>query len=488
MKKNIVLPVVLAVATWPVIISHAFAQQRQTVVKRPPNVIVILADDLGYSDLAAYGNKKVRTPNIDGIGKSGIRFTTAYSAAPICSPSRAGLITGRNQVRFGYEFMPEASGAATAVPNGLPGTEITLAQLLKSKGYATGIVGKWHLGTGEGFYPDQKGFDYGYYFQAGLSPYTEGTLDTSKYVGIRAPWALTDKFAWIPRTGATALREGREVVKDTGYLTFSLADKANHFIQQHREEPFFLYLTFNAPHDPFQVPTSYYNRITTEKDSLKRIYYGMIEALDDAVGQVLQQVKAAGLDDNTIIFFTSDNGGASYTRATDNAPLRGGKCSHFEGGLSVPFYVRYPGHIAKGATSQQEISSLDIFATAAALANASLPTDRTYDGVNLIPFLQPAALGKHPHEQFFWRSGFSKAYRKGNWKLYVNEVDKKIFLFDLSKDREERNDLSATNPAKLKELQDGLKQWEQTQTRTPLWPSRYNTTIDVRGEEYAFPI
>lgn len=479
MKRRFLLPVVLGAA---VLCSFT---GKKPAPNRPPNVIVILADDLGYSDLQAYGNKKVRTPNIDGLGKSGVRFTTAYAAAPICSPSRAGLITGRSQVRFGYEFMPDGSGANQ---NGLPASELTLAQLLHAQGYATGVVGKWHLGTGDGFYPDQKGFDYSYYFQAGLSPYTEGELDTSKYVGIRAPWALTDKIAWMPRKGATAIREGREVVKDTGYLTFSLADKASQFIQAHKDKPYFLYLTFNAPHDPFQVPKAYYNRITTEKDSLKRIYYGMIEALDDAVGQVLAQVKASGEEDNTIIFFTSDNGGASYTRATDNYPLRGGKCTHFEGGVSVPFFVRYPGHIASGVTSAQEITSLDIFATAAALANAALPADRTYDGVNLVPFLQKGSLSKHPHDTFVWRSGFSKAYRSGNWKLVVNEHDKKEWLFDLSKDREEKNDLSGSHPKELKELKEALKKYEETQVHIPLWESRYNTTVSERGEEYTFPI
>ena len=482
----------------------------------PPNIILIIVDDLGYSDLGSYGNKNIHTPNIDGLGTKGTRFTQAYVTSPICAPSRMGIITGRYQQRFGAEFMlydkfapqvkkkithhflslkKKPEGIATLKPDFLlnrsqyatdiPSTEITIAQMLKQKGYATGYVGKWNLSSSPNVFPDQHGFDYSYYFDGALSRYVDATSDSSQYINMHLPWAFSEIPAWAPRHGSTAIKEGRTIVTDTGYLTFSFANKAIDYIERNKANPFFLTLSFNAPHDPFQVPKKYFDRIEGVTDSVKRVYYGMIEALDDAVGNVLHKLQQEGLTDNTLIFFISDNGGATYTRATDNAPLLGGKATHFEGGLSVPFFMQYPAALKGGQVYNNPVSSLDIFTTIAATSGATLATDRTYDGVNLLPYLNAdTAL---PHHVFFWRSGYSKAFRQGDWKLYINEKQKITRLYNMATDREEKHDLAPTQPAKLKELKDAFKEWEQNNAIPPLWPSAADVLINVNGKWFRFP-
>jgi arylsulfatase A-like enzyme len=481
----------------------------------PPNIILIIADDLGYSDLASYGNPVIQTPNIDGLARNGARFTRAYVTSPICSPSRMGIMTGRYQNRFGSEYMPYEEfdphflsylrkhyfalrrtnpGLKTLHPRlglnrskyttGLAPGELTLSQLLKANGYATGLVGKWNLGEDSGNHPVQRGYDYSYYFDAALTRYVDDPIDTNRYVAQHLPWAFSELPAWTPRGGSTRIREGGNIVKDTGYLTFSLADKASGFIARNKDRPFFLTLTFNAPHDPFQAPRSYFDKLEAIPDRTKRVYTAMIEALDDAVGQVLHTLTEAGLDDNTMILFISDNGGATYTRATDNAPLRGGKCTHFEGGLLVPFFIRYPG-IQRSLVFNRPVSSLDILATVAAVTHTPLPADRPYDGVNLLPFLQ-ADTGA-PHPVFYWRSGYSRAICKGDWKLYENGKDHQKFLFNIDTDIGELTDLSGSRPDIVKQLSLELQQWENTQTVKPAWPSASDVLIDVRGQIIHFP-
>ena len=486
------------------------------VVKKQPNIILIIVDDLGHSDLSSYGNKTVHTPNIDSLGIQGVRFSQAYVTSPICAPSRMGIITGRYQQRFGAEFMlydkfdksvkkkikrhfisfkKKPEGIAALKPNflldrsvyvtDLPANEITIAEMLKQQGYTNGYVGKWNLTSSPNVYPDMHGFDYTYYFNGALSRYVDDPVDTSRYINMPLPWAFSEIPAWAPRHGSTAIKEGRSIVKDSGYLTFSLAAKGIDFIEHHKTKPFFLTLSFNAPHDPFQVPKTYYNRIQGETDSVKRVYSGMIEALDDAVGAVLKKLQQEGLTDNCLIFFTSDNGGATYTRATDNAPLRGGKATHFDGGIQVPFFIKYPDGIKARAAYNHPVSAVDIYTTIAAVSGATLANDRMYDGVNLIPHLGNDSLV--PHHDFFWRSGYSKAFRRDDWKLYVNEKNKITLLFNLAADPAEKYDQAEKEPAKLKELQDALKDWEQQNTVTPLWPSAADVLIEVKGTWYRFP-
>jgi arylsulfatase A-like enzyme len=233
------------------------------------------------------------------------------------------------------------------------------------------------------------------------------------------------------------------------------------------------------------VPKKYFDRITNEADSVRRVYSGMIEALDDAVGSVMQKLQQEGLTDNSLIFFISDNGGATYTRATDNEPLRGGKATHFDGGISVPFFIQFPNGSKPRQPYTHPVSSVDIYSTIAAASGAVLATDRIYDGVNLLPYLSNDSL--LPHQDFFWRSGYSKAFRSGNWKLYMNEKNKLTFLFNIAEDREEKNDQSKNQPGKLKELKDALKDWETKNTVQPLWPSAADVLIEVNGKWYRFP-
>jgi arylsulfatase A-like enzyme len=488
----------------------------KTTHATPPNIILIVADDLGYSDLSSYGNAYVHTPNIDSLGT---RFTDALVTAPICGPSRAALLTGRYQQRFGYEYMPFEQLApgvqkdmkryytslhkrnneglnhfhphiwikSSKYDTQLPATEITIAQLLKQKGYVTGLVGKWNLGDGPGAYPDQRGYDYSYYFTGALTRYVDETVDSSGYVYQHLPWAFSEASAWAPRYGATAIREGRQIVIDTGYSTFSFARKSIDFIERNATHPFFLTLTFNAPHDPFQAPKAYYNKIQGVTDPVKKVYYAMIEALDDAVGMVIQALKNQQLDQNTLIIFISDNGGATYTRATDNAPLKGGKCTHFEGGLEVPMFIRYPGLKKAPSLCPTAVSSLDIFATIAHAAGASLPADRVYDGVDLYPYLNGNNTDSL-HHVFYWRNGYSKAIRKDQWKLYINDKNHQVLLYNFEKDRQERTDMSHQYPAKVQELKQLLKDWEAHNTVPPLWPSRGNVSILIDNEYLDFPV
>jgi arylsulfatase A-like enzyme len=486
------------------------------VAARRPNIILIIADDLGFSDLASYGNTRVHTPNIDNLGNEGVRFTSAYVTSPICSPSRMGIMTGRYQNRFGSEFMPydnfspelikkirshfmpfhkKTEGIKSMHPalllnrkkyqTGLDKYEINLGQLLKQNGYATGFVGKWNLGDVPGNHPYERGFDYGYYFSGALTRYVDDPIDTSRYVNVHLPWSFSEFPAWAPRSGSSAIYEDKEMVKDTGYLTFSFAKKAIDFIDKNKANPFFLVLSFNAVHDPFQAPKEYFDRIQTEKDSVKRVYLAMTEALDDAVGSVMQKLKSSGLDENTVILFVSDNGGATYTRATDNWPLKGGKCTHFDGGLRVPFFIKYPDTVQGGQLYHKAVSSLDIFSTIAAVARVSLPTDRIYDGVNLVPFVTDTS--RTPHEIFYWRNGYSKAIRRGDWKLYINEKNHRMFLYDVAADESEKYDRSAEQPALVKELKKELEHWEKTQTVKPAWPSISDVSINVDGVIYSFP-
>ncbi len=485
--------------------------------QRSPNVLLIVVDDLGYADLAAYGNPSIQTPNIDKLGDRGVRFTHAYASSPISGPSRAAILTGRCQNRFGYEFMPydkfddhfmkdfkkyylpfnkKPEGLKAFSPNmlvrrskhntDLPQSEITIAELLKDAGYETGLIGKWNISDSK-ITPDKYGYDYSYYFSGALTRYVDDPVDTSKYVSAKVPCAFSDVAAWQKRAGPTAIREGSIVVKDTGYLTFSFAEKAIDFIEKHKENKFLLTLTFNAPHDPFQAPKSYYDKIN-EPDHLKRVYYAMIEALDDAVGNVCNALKENGLYDNTLIIFTSDNGGAAYTGATDNNPLLGGKCTLFDGGLRVPFYIRFPQNMMnESVVYNNPISNLDIFTTIASATNISLPEDRIYDGENLLPYLN-GQFSDFPHQNLFWRNGYVKACIIDNWKLYIAKKDKQIFLFDLATDPQEKNNLATAHPDKVKEMQKMINEWEKTQTIDPLWPSSGNVSIMVNGRYYHFPV
>ncbi len=480
-----------------------------------PNIIVILADDLGVTDLSLYGNKLVSTPNIDRIGKNGVMFSEAYISSPVCSPSRAGLITGRYQQRFGHELQPctrylrnmfqyyaiklfprflplhlikmrEVPSEVERMRQGLPPSEITVAEMLKKYNYTTGIIGKWHLGAADFALPCARGFDYQYGFYEAFTLYADKKDTAIMDMPLKRDYM--DEHEWSTAEGrkgnCALLTNCQQCVETKKYLTDKLTDEAIAFMDRsHAANPFFLYLPYNAPHAPLQAPKKYYRQFANIKDPVKRIYAAMIKALDDQVGRVLAHVDSLGIADNTIIFFLSDNGGAVYNGTTENTPYRGGKLTNFEGGLKVPFMMQWKNHLQPGTVYTEPVISLDIFATIAAVAGIPLPSDRKYDGVNLLPFgnghKEPA------HTELCWRSDFNKAIRKGDWKFIVNEYDNVNQLYNLKEDSTEQNNLYAQKPLVVKDLLKDLDGWE-TEMVKPLWPRVVNYEYrDAKGK-YTF--
>lgn len=476
-----------------------------------PNIIIILADDLGATDLSLYGSKTISTPYMDGIGRNGVTFTEGYISSPVCSPSRAGLLTGRYQQRFGHEFQPntrylrnmfqyyaikllprfkplsvlksrDVPTVEERLRQGLPPSEITLAEMLKKYDYHTGIFGKWHLGAADFAIPCNRGFDYQYGFYEAFTLYAK--RNDTNIVNMPLKRDYMDEHEWNVaegRKGNCALLTNCEQCTETKkYLTTKLTDEAIAFMDHnHTPDPFFLYLPYNAPHAPLQVEKQYYAQFAYIKDPVKRIYAAMIKCLDDQVGRVIRHVDSLGIADNTIIFFLSDNGGAVYNGTTDNAPYRGGKLTNFEGGLKVPFMMEWKNHIPPGTIYTHPVISLDIFATVVAAIGIDLPTDRVYDGVDLMPF----ATGKktEAHKALYWRSDFNKAIRTGEWKLIVNEFDKTNELYNLKEDSTEQNNVFDKKPVLTKELLKQISDWE-TGLIKPLWPRVVNYEyVDEKG-------
>ena len=466
-----------------------------------PNVIIILADDLGQTDIALYGNKTILTPNIDAIGRNGVTYSEAYISSPVCSPSRAGLITGRYQQRFGYEFQPsdrylknmlqyygfkympmfrplvplksqEVPEVEERLRQGLPPSEITLAELLKKYDYTTGVIGKWHLGAADFAKPCARGFDYQYGFYEAFTLFAP-KKDTS-VTDVPVKGDFMDHHQWKTAEGRTGncaiLRNCCERQEENKYLTDKLTDEAIAFIDRSKEKPFFLYLPYNAPHAPLQAQNKYYNQFAHIKDPVKRVYAAMIKNLDDEVGRLMNYLKVNGLEENTIVFFLSDNGGAVYNVTTDNYPYRGGKLTNFEGGIKVPFMMQWKGKIMPGTVVSSPVISLDIFKTVADAIGIELPSDREYDGINLIKLSTEKQQTERP---LFWRSEFNKGIRKGDWKLLINEYDNQTVLYNLKEDIRETRNRSADYPKVVEELKTELTNWEKDMIK-PLWPRVVN--------------
>jgi len=270
------------------------------------------------------------------------------------------------------------------------------------------------------------------------------------------------------------------VVDEQDYLTFSIAEEACRFIDQNRDSPFFLYVPFSAPHTPFQVPAEYYERYSHVKDENKRIYYGMISAMDDAIGEILEKLEEFDLTSNTLIMFASDNGGATYTGATDNGPLKAGKFSQFGGGINIPMIFSWKGVLSEGSEYHHQVSLMDMFATATNVAGCQLPSDRNFDGVNLIPFAQDNTLDP-PHPYLFWRTDFNKAVRHGNWKLIWNDRDNQVFLYNLLTDPSELSNLSVSQHKKAEELKQKIVEWE-VEMKDPMWPGVMQFRFEFKGD------
>jgi len=446
-----------------------------------PNLILLLADDLGYGELGCQGNAQIPTPNIDSIATNGIRFTQAYVTAPNCSPSRAGLLTGKIPTRFGYEFNP--IGARNEDPGtGLPIAETTLAELLHDVGYTTGVVGKWHLGGAADFHPYRQGFDEffgflheGHYFvplpwkdvttmlrRKSLPGGTKGrwhnnSLIYSTHMGHDEP----DYDANNP------IVRGSQPSDEHEYLTDAFTREAVDFIGRHSDKPFFLYVPYNAVHSPLQGATRYMDQFSHIEDIHRRVFAAMLANLDASVGEVLKKVRAENLEQRTMIVFLSDNGGPTRELTSSNAPLRGEKGSMYEGGLRVPMLMQWPGTLPTGQSYARMVSSLDLFPTAAAIAGATLP--QKTDGVNLMPFLTGTVDGA-PHETLFWRQGARAALRSDDWKIVgQKQRDKMIWeLYRIANDLGETTNLAETEPSKLLELQQLWEQWN-SQMLAPLF-------------------
>lgn len=437
---------------------------------RKPNVVLVVGDDLGYCDVGLYGCKNIPTPNIDSIYRDGTAFTNGYVTAPVCSPSRAGLMTGCYQQRFGFEFNTGPMMRDWQQGLGLPVNETTLADVMKKAGYATGIVGKWHLGMQTQFHPLARGFDEFFGFTFGGNLYgISGTPDLI---------TVGEEEAGPKRHPLNPIFRGRTAVEENEYLTDAFTREAVAFITRHRQEPFFMYVPYNAPHLPLQVIKKYYNRFEHIADEKKRAYAAMVSALDDGVGAILKTLRDMDLEKNTLVIFMSDNGCALYTGACSNEPLKEGKIHLFEGGIRIPFAMKWPGRIPANQRFEHAISSLDIFPTAVAAAGGNMPKDRERDGVNLLPYLTGEKKSS-PHDFLFWRSGANSAARSKQWKLFKG--NDRYWLFDLSEDIREARDRAADHPKVLKTMKDALLSWN-SELKNPLWPARLKVPYKFDGE------
>lgn len=443
-----------------------------------PNIVVLLADDLGYGELSCQGNQQIPTPNIDAIARAGVRFTSGYVTASFCAPSRAGLLTGRYQTRFGFEANPV--GARNEEPGvGLPDSETTLAERLQDAGYATALLGKWHLGGSAPFHPHRHGFDefFGFlhegHYYAPL-PY-EGlvtwlrrrTLPTGRREG---RWTSSDGglilSAHMPYNEPDydadnpILRDGQPVV-ESEYLTDALTREAVAFIDRHRERPFFLYLAYNAVHSPMQAQRTHLAEFAHIDDIHRRVFAGMLRGMDNSVGAVMGRLRDLGLEENTLVFFLSDNGGPTKELTSGNGPLRDGKGSVYEGGLRVPFMLQWKGKLPVGQVYEEPVIALDIYATVAMAAAASGEEKRQLDGVDLLPHLTGGD-DNRPHETLFWRMGDKSALRHGDWKIVRpggrGGSDAAWELYHLADDLSEKRDLAETHPQRLEGL---VTKWEE---------------------------
>ncbi len=432
-----------------------------SAAERKPNILFIVGDDMGYADVGFHGCKDIPTPQLDALAAAGVRFTSGYVSGPYCSPTRAGLLTGRYQNRFGHEFNPGAPNA------GLPLTEKTIADRLKAAGYATGLVGKWHLGSTPEMQPQKRGFDEFFGFLGGAHSY----------------------FA------SAGILRGTESVKELDYTTDAFGREAAAFVERHKDKPWFLYLAFNAVHTPMHATDDRLAKFPNIADKTRRTYAAMMLAMDDAIGRVRAKLTETGQEQNTLICFISDNGGPTMQGVTVNGsvnlPLRGSKRTTLEGGVRVPFIVAWPVKLKPGVFAQPAIQ-LDLTATALAAAGVKLgvppsggPAEPAkagtpnLDGVNLLPFLSGEKAGA-PHDALYWRFGDQMAVRAGDFKLvrYDTTADgvaagrkagtSPVKLYNLRDDLGETKDLAAAQPDKVKELQALWNTWNTANVK-PLW-------------------
>ena len=479
---------------------------------RPPNIVLIVTDDMGFNDISLYnggaGDGTLQTPSIDALAQQGVTFTNGYAANAVCAPSRASIMTGRYSTRFGFEFTPfyktgvtifrwmeelnpsplplilDEANAATMKPIhelGLPSSEITIAELLKQQGYYTAHVGKWHLGSVNDMVATNQGFDD--------SLELKGTLylpqDHPDVVNAKVEGDRIDRMVWATGTYAATFNgvgEAGEYFKPRGYLTDYYTDEAVKVIENNRNRPFFLYLAHWGIHNPLQAAREDYDALSHIEDHRLRVYSAMIRAVDRSMARVAQALEDNGLTDNTLIIFTSDNGGAGYIGLPNvNKPYRGWKLNHFEGGTHVPFMAKWPARIDAGSSMEAPIHHNDIFTTIAAAAGVQVPQDRKIDGVDLLPYIRKET-SDAPHETLFWREGHQQTVLHQGWKLIRAEqphlpqpAPMAKWLFNLAVDPTEQNNLAAQNGEKVAELEALLAGHNGEQVE-PLWPSVFNSS------------
>ena len=407
-----------------------------------PNLVLILADDLGYGDIGIHGSKQIPTPSIDKLANEGILFKQAYVSSPVCSPSRAGLMTGKNQLSFGFDnnlFTAQAGFDPEFV--GLPLAEVTLADRLKSLGYINGLMGKWHLGEKAQFYPTKRGFHEFWGFLAGGHDYFSAkpageNMDSPIECNFKTPDPLT-------------------------YMTDDIGDECVDFIRRHKNEPFFLFASFNAPHSPMQATAEDLELFKNIKDEVRRTYCAMVYRLDINIGKIIKALQEEGLEENTFVVFLSDNGGPSIdpiSNGSINAPFRGQKTTVLEGGIRVPFIVKWPAKLGAGEIVDDMVLSLDIFPTFLKAAGGSISEKDKLRGVDLIPFLS-GQTDKIPHTTMEWKYTVSTAIREGDWKL-IRLPDRLPMLYYIQDDLSELNDVSLQNLDRTKTMLKNLGQWE----------------------------
>ena len=468
-----------------------------------PNIIFIIADDLGYGEISAYKKDWVPTPNIDSLGKSGMRFTDGHVSAAVCAPSRAGFNTGRSGVRHGSEYN---------AGDGVNQDEKTVGEMLKQAGYATAAIGKWHMGLKEGRHPLEQGYDEFFGMNSG-----------SLYIAINDPEAVNGFGVSADADLKTGQRlrpifRGRKPVEEKEYLTEAFTREALDFIDRNKnsKNPFFIYLAYNAPHAPIQTTQKYYDRFPNIKDKNSRIHAAMVSALDDGVGEILKKLKDEGLDKNTMVVFISDNGcPETFNGSCSNAELNGWKRYHLEGGHRIPFFISWPGHVPVGVVYKNPVSALDLYPTFAAIAGGQLPQDRVIDGVDLMPYMTSANKDM-PHPELYWRSGGSFAVREGKWKLVVanktpvteflnikqseeggllahppyagvSPLGQHVMLYDLENDLEEKHNLASQHPDIVAGLRKKFEEWNKDNVPSNAKSSRaFPTVIDGEVVELAF--
>lgn len=493
-----------------------------TNLERPPNIILIVADDLGYNDISTFGGGIVQTPSIDRLAKEGAVFNQSYSGASTCAPSRAMMMTGRYPTRTGFEFTPTPAGMGKAVSfisdgmdnnlppgfydeemeanqppyqlKGLPPEEITIAETLKDSGYYTAHIGKWHLGNDNGMAPHEQGFDDSLLMTSGLYL----PEDDLNVVNAKIPFDPIDKFLWKAMTYSNSFNSGDgNRFKPKGYLTDYWTDESINVIKANKNRPFFLYLAHWGPHTPLQATREDYEAVGDIRPHRKRVYAAMVRAIDRSVGRVLDTLDQEGLADNTLVMFTSDNGGAGYIGIPEvNQPFRGWKITMFEGGLRVPMMIKWPSKITAGTVVDTPVAHIDVMPTLAAAATSQSKATEI-DGVNILPLATSQGDQNWDRETLFWQNGHYQVVRHGDWKLQVNDRPTdglQHWLFDLAKDPTEQNNLAAVRQDKVKEL-NGLLVDHQANAVGALYPATTQMPVMVdktlaetfeEGDEYVY--